>query len=337
MRKSLLFSMLILLVFIGCSKKNQKEIPKGPSIAAFCKTQKGYTPPASTPTFQKDEKMVKLITDAGSCKSNWDKCEARDTLKRYVSDVWMNRIKLSDAEKLNALTTSIDMLHHKNKKIAAAAVKGVINGYLYSWRNIVKNPDVLPKAYVEKMLAAVDNMDQSINMGFLIQDVAELAPAYGLTDQVFAMARKHLKTNDDLVRYATKNIFEIKNNLCELKYLEDAIKDPKDVESLSNATYALKKLIKRKQTPRHRYDLCEFSDKFMPAGAFDAKTMKSIYFSYYGKSYIDIVLLCNRQERADKIKLFTTSDDKKLKSLKEHAEKALQQLEEMKKAKKKKK
>ena len=367
MRKSFVFALVVAFAVTGCKKKDKKEtkptdapapmasvmkagpgttpapgmtaptkpaivkvaVPKGASIAVYCKAQGTPQVVSKKGTLKKHNKMAALITAAGKkCKElSESKCPEYKALKSFVNDVWMGKQKLDKKARLRAYATAINLLLHKNKKVAAAAIQGTINGYLYRHEWVVKNPELLPQKYIKKMLKAVANMDESINMGFLIQDVAELAPAYGLMDEVFKVAQENLAKNKSLVEYALTNMVK-HGNVCLFKHIQAHSKDPMNLKSLQAAAQATNGLLKKKMTAKHRHEICAYSDNFV-TGKFSPATVKSWDFSGYAYRYLDVVTSCKRFQAIPKVKLFRATASK---DLKKRVNKVIQELKAVKKA-----
>jgi len=320
MRTTLMILVSLTLV-LGCKKKDKaEEAPKkDPAKVTAMGPMKGPKGPKTTKVdgpkeklFKKHKKMYDLITIAGQkCESAFmPKCKELKELKQFVTDLWMNKIKMPREERLEAYVTAINLLNDKNEKTAAFAVSGTINGYVYSHDWIVKDPKALPKKYVLKMLKAVPNLKNDSDMGFIIQDVAQFAPAYGLMDEVFKTAEANLKRNKSLVGYAVENMvkyagFEVFPYI--KKYAENA-----DATLRMSTAKAAKALLDKKLKKAERKEICKWSDSLVPA-KFDKKMVKDFYFTTFGYRYMELVLKCHRFKAVKKVKAFAANKDKAFK------------------------
>jgi hypothetical protein len=202
------------------------------------------------------------------------------------------------------------MLLSKKKHVASAAVHAVINGYLYSHADVVKNPELLPKKYIMKMIKAISKMQHKSDMGYLVQDLAQIAPAYGLMDELFKAAKANLAKNPSLIEYALENMVKY-GNVCLFKYVKEYTKEHKDVKALKASCQATNELLKKKHTAKHIYQMCKCSDKFLPA-KFNKEIIKHGDFKTLGYRYFDVVTTCKRYQAVNKVKMFKALKNKDL-------------------------
>ena len=94
------------------------------------------------------------------------------------------------------------------------------------------------------MLAAIPNLEDSLDNGFLMQDVAKLAPAHDMTDKVFEVAEANLAKNQDLVTYALKNMV----TFAKLKRFDLIKKHTADLSNLKAFVGALQAVTQHEDT-----------------------------------------------------------------------------------------
>jgi hypothetical protein len=353
MKKLIIIFAGLLIIAPACKKKKKvdKKVVKTKTTKKSGKKIKDTKKPVKVvkeKIFKKHKKMDALIINAGKkCKKAFmPKCQELKDLRQFVSDIWMNKIKMSKQEKLEAYVTAINLLLHKDKKTASFAVRGTINGYVYSHKMVYKNPELLPKKYVLKMLKAVPKMVNDSDMGFIMQDVAEFAPAYNLTGEMFKVAKANLKKNKDLIVYVLENMVKFEGYKM-FKYAKEYSKDLKNIPQMVGAIKATMGILEKKLTKKQRKEICEYSDKFIPA-KLDKKSTEEFYFSIYAYRYMDVVTMCKRYEAIKNVKKLGTTKElkkevknvvKKLTFMKEIIEKKkkIKELKEEKDAKKLKK
>ncbi|MBU1221860.1 hypothetical protein KKF34_13715 [Myxococcota bacterium] len=299
-----------------------RKAPEGQTIEEFCK-EKPKVIEGKTKKFKKHAKMEKLIKACASkCKDMYDfKCKQYKELDQWVTDVWMNKIKMKKEERLEAYVTAINLLLDKDKKVAAAAIKGVINGYLYRHEWLVEKPEVLGVKYIRKMLKAVDNMTNSSDMGFLIQGAAELAPAFGITDEVFKKAKEFLPKNKDLISYALKNMPKY-GNACLITYVKEYAGDMKNILHAWSAVQAASVLVKNKIPERHKFEICTWSDSLIPE-KISKEVLENREYGYFAYRYFDLVQACKRYEAIPNLKKLLEIKDK---DTKKKAEKVIAEM-----------
>ncbi|MBU1240968.1 hypothetical protein KKF84_18705 [Myxococcota bacterium] len=323
MRTLLMMLVVLSVITVGCKKKGESDSDSPKDKAPKTDKKVGKTdmgtpkevkkPPTSDKVFKKHKKMYDLITIAGKkCESAFmPKCKELKELKQYVTDIWMNKVKMPREERLEAYVTAINLLLDKDEKTAAFAVSATINGYVYRHEWITAKPKDLPKKYILKMLKAVPKMKNDSDMGFIIQDVAELAPAYGLLDEVFNTAEANLKRNKSLVIYTIENMvkyagFEVFEKIKKYSTQMD------NIPLLTSTAKAAKELLGKKLKKSEKKAICKWSDTLIPA-KFTKEQAKDFYFTTFGYRYMELVLKCHRFKAIAKVKQLGANKDKALK------------------------
>lgn len=286
------------LALAGCGKDaapgdkpDTKGIGKAPAAAAFARHQR----------------TADLIIAAGTkCEKvhfNKPDCPEEAALLKFKDDLWMNRIPLQDPEKLQILGTALDLLGHENWKVRGFAVRIVMNDLMRLYEKIYKNPSLLPKRLVEGALDAIPNLKDSLDNGWLMQDIAKIVPAYGLTDKMFQVAEANLKANESLVGYALHNVV----TYSKLKHFDKHKQYSADIKRFPQYLASIVAIasIRDKLTPPELQQVCEWQKGVLPAAwPEEYKTNVPWGFTELGYRYAEIALKCKDFTAIERLKRF---------------------------------
>jgi hypothetical protein len=283
----------------GCGKE---AAPAGDTPAA---KGAGKAPAAA---FARHQRTADLIIAAGTkCEKvhfNKPDCPEEAALVKFKDDLWMTRIpNLQDPEKLQILGTALDLLGHENWKVRGFAVRIVMNDIMRLFEKIYANPSLLPKRLVEGALDAIPNLKDSLDNGWLMQDIAKIVPAYGLTDKMFQVAEANLKINESLVGYALHNVVtysKLKHFDKHKQYSADIKRFPQYLASI-NAIAS----IRDKLTPAELEQVCAWQKGVIPAAwPEEYKANVPWGFSELGYRYAEIVVTCKDFSAVERLKRF---------------------------------
>jgi len=246
--------------------------------------------PATTarPAFKPLAKLSALIRATTRCKKPvHHKCAEAKALERYTSDLWMNRIKLSDADKIRGFKTVATLVLDKNRMIRNFAA-GVLQLNPFGLRDkIARNPELIEKIYIANLLEALPTLE-TFRSGWLMSYIPTYAPAYGLLDACFTQADK-CKNKKDLYRRILKGM----TKHARLKPFEITKKYAGDhsAEGLSWATAALSGLQgfgwKKKDAQR----VCPWAAALLPT-KLPPDPLKDRSYETMVLRYVDVLKRC---------------------------------------------
>jgi hypothetical protein len=296
MRGALSIGFVCALCLTACGKG---DAPKGDQPAGKA--------PAKAAPFARHQKTADLIIAAGTkCEKvhfNKPDCPEEAALVKFKDDLWMSRIPLQDPEKLQILGTALDLLGHENWKVRGFAVRIVMNDIMRLFEKIYANPSLLPKRLVEGALDAIPTLKDSLDNGWLMQDIAKIVPAYGLTDKMFQVAEANLKINESLVGYALHNVV----TYSKLKHFDKHQQYAADVKRFPQYLAAVNAIasIRDKLSPAELERVCTWQKGVIPAAwPEEFKTNVPWGFTDLGYRYSEIVLTCKDVTAVDRLKKF---------------------------------
>jgi hypothetical protein len=314
MNRLLVGFVALTFVFVGCKKppapKTDKEADKAAvaeKVADMARVLPGprqrprTSPKAAPPAFRPLKKLAALIEATAKCTEPvHHKCAEAKRLDQYVKDLWMNKVRLSDADKIRGFKTVSILVGHKNKKIRNFAA-GVLQLNPFGLRDqIAKTPGLIEKIYIVNLLEALPNLE-TFRSGWLMSYIPHYAPAYGLLDLCFTQADK-CKNKKDLYRRILKGM----TKYARLKPFDITKKYAKDhsAEGLPWSRAALSGLQSFPWKKKDAVRICPWAATLLPA-KIPPETMQQRIYETMLHRYVDVLKRCKVLETEEHLEVLT--------------------------------
>ncbi len=314
MNRLLVGIVVLAFLFVGCKKTSAPktnedqgktmEANQDPGVARVVANSvrpRQTSPKAAALTFKPLKKLATLIEATANCKEPvHHKCAEGKALDQYARDLWMNKIKLSDADKIRGFKTVATLVGHKNKMIRNFAA-GVLQLNPFGLRDkIAKNPRLVEKIYIVKLLETLPTLE-TFRSGWLMSYIPNYAPAYGLLDLCFTQADK-CRNKKDLYRRILKGMTKharLKPFDITKKYAQDH-----SDEGLYWAKAALSGLQSFPWKMQDAVQVCPWAATLLPA-KIPPETMEKRTYEYMLHRYVDVLRRCQRLNSVEHLKVLT--------------------------------
>jgi hypothetical protein len=300
MMKRITIGILMLAFAItGCKKAPKKKdksdepgttMTAGMTMSAMRTAPPRRRPPARTaPKFKEFKPLAEMIKATKKCeKAVFFKCAEGKALASWTKDVWMNKIKLSDADKIRAWKTASSLALHPDKKVRNFAA-GVFQLDPFGLRaKISKNPKLIHVRFVKNLLRALPTLE-TFRSGWLMSYIPHYAPAYGLLPDCFKAADK-CKNKKDIYSRILKGFpkySRLKHFAVSQKFAKDTSK-----ENIKWATAALEGLMSFSWTKKDAAQVCYWLVALLPAKFEKDALKKTSGLDYYLYRYVDLATRC---------------------------------------------
>lgn len=258
-------------------------------------------PPRAAAAFKPLKNLAKLIKATAACKEPvHSKCAEGKALDQYVKDLWMNKIKLSDADKIRGFKTVATLVLDKNKMVRNFAA-GVMQLNPFGLRDkIAKDPGLVEKIYIVNLLQALPTLE-TFRSGWLMSYIPNYAPAYGLLGMCFKQADK-CKNKKDIYGRILKGM----TKHARLKHFDISKKYAKDhsKEGIPWATAALAGLQNFTWNKKDAVQVCSWAAKLLPA-KIKKETMEESGYEYMLYRYVGLLKRCQALDSVKHLEVLT--------------------------------
>lgn len=299
MKRTAIGVLVLAFAFTGCSKKADKKKDKPSEPGKTMKASMGMTqmrpdpprrrpPRRVAPKLKMFEPLAKMLKATKKCeKAVFSKCTEGKALESWTRDVWMNKIKLSDADKIRAWETTATLVLHPDKKIRNFAA-GVFQLDPFGMRaKISKDPKIIHVRFVKNLLQALPTLE-TFRSGWLMSYIPHYAPAYGLLPDCFKAADK-CKNKKDIYGRILKGF----PKYSRLEHFDVTQKYAKDTgpETIVWAAAAIEGLASFRWTKKEAKQICYWLQDLLPA-KISKDDFKKSNMGFYLRRYIDLVKRC---------------------------------------------